>query len=868
MPEFDLIHVAKNGAIRAGLRCTSCELCEREDLVTNCMQPEGPVGADFLIVGHAPGFEDDQIGRHFTGENGRLVRSLLDESGIGDRNVIFSNALKCSLGEGKPKDGYWKRCRGHFRNELQQLRPKAIISFGGQALKWLTGFGGVRRFRRRGLPCVLDDQLVVYPFEQPVALKHANGHEYHSKRARYVKDLMWLRTKAIEGSLHIADPVKLDYKRANTVEDVLEFLAEFPEGSEVIVDLECGDPEFNGALYPYPENFIVAIGLSHGPGHARCIPLHARGISSLFYWSDEDEQRIRDAFLPFWKNHILRGHNLIQFDQKWLCVKWGLDKVDIRFEQMLAGHLLDEDPGGLGLEDMALRYTKMMPWKKKFTVRDIVRCCNYLANDVDANARIAPIIEGKLNDAQVWLHDNIQVPLSHEARRMEQRGVRIDVDAINRLNGHLIERLALEKKEIFACPEVQAWQLKNGRDFNPDSHPEMRDLLENYFKLECIKRTETGLYSTDASVLEHYEDEVPFLAHVLTSRRAGKLKSTYVDNIIERIDRHGDIIHYSIKLHGTVTGRPSFENPNVGNIPRADTAAKAGIEDPKLVKSIFVPRKTSSGTKIFLQCDYSQAELRTLAIYSDDTNLKQAYYDDLDVHSATAATAYGIPIEEFLERLDAEDPEIKGMRSNAKIINFGIIYGKSEASLQNDFIVAARTNERKAAKKEGRASNFTSEMEKAAMAEAQTFIAMHKKAYPGVWKWLNAQEAQIKAYGYQETKFGRRRHYHKIDNAAIRQAYNFPIQSTAADFTHIALVRCARVLRELGIDAYPVLTVYDSIIFECTSENMWEVAAIVKPIMENLGLPWMSVPMKVDVEAGLSWGKLKKLDLENRRVAA
>lgn len=868
MPEFDLIHVSKTGAIRTDMCCTACDLCEHEDLVTNCMKATGVPGADFLFVGHQPGVEDDEIGAPFTGSNGRLLRSLMEEARISPSQVIFTNTLKCSLHGAKPKETYWKRCRGHFRNELQRYQPKAIVSFGGQALKWLTGFSGVRRFRRRGLPCVLDDRLVVYPFEQALVLKHYQGAEYHRMRARMVKDFMWLRQKALEGTLHIADPVKTDYRRAQTVEDVLEFLAEFPKGSEVICDLETATPDFQMAAYPYPENVIVAIGFSNGPGHARCIPYQARGIASLRYWTEEEEARIKVALTEFFRTHILRGHNFIQFDQKWVSVKFDIELLDIRFEQMLAGHLLDEERGGLGLEDMAMRYTKMMPWKKTFTVKDIIKCCNYLACDVDANARIAPIIEGKLNEAQIWLHENIQVPLSHEARRMEQKGVRVDTEAIARLDGHLLELIQEEEKEIYSYPEIKAWQLKEGKTFNPESTHHLRDVLENYFRLECIKRTETGLYSTDREVLEHYEDDCPFVGNILRRRRSTKLKGTYVDNIRERVEKHGDIIHYSIKLHGTVTGRPSFADPNVGNIPRADTARKAGIEDPKLVKSIFVPRKTSSGTKIFLQCDYSQAELRTLAMYSDDENLKQAYFDDLDVHSATAATAYGIPMDEFLERLEAGDPDIKGYRSNAKIINFGIIYGKSEESLERDFIAAARSNERKAAKKQEREPNFTPAMEAAAKKEAQTFISMHKKAYPDVWRWLHAQEVQIRRHGYQETFFGRRRHYHKIDNAAIRQAFNFPIQSTAAEFTHVALIRCAKILRELEIDAYPVLTVYDSIVFECTSDNMWEVAEIVKPIMENLGFPWMTVPMKVDVEAGLSWGRLKKLDLENRRVAA
>jgi len=262
MPEFDLIHVAKSGAIRTDLSCTACELCEHEDLETNCMKAVGVQGADFLFAGHAPGIEDDGIGSPFTGSNGRLLRMLLEEAGILPSQIVFTNALKCALhGEAKTKETYWKKCRGHFRNELTEFRPKAIVSFGGAALKWLTGFSGVRRFRRRGLPCVLDESLVVYPFEQAHALKHYHGNEYHRMRARMVKDFMWLRTKALEGSLHVADPVKIDYQRALTVEDVFAFLAEFPEGSEVVVDLECRNPEFEGALYPYPENKIAAIGL-------------------------------------------------------------------------------------------------------------------------------------------------------------------------------------------------------------------------------------------------------------------------------------------------------------------------------------------------------------------------------------------------------------------------------------------------------------------------------------------------------------------------------------------------------------------------------------------------------------------------------
>lgn len=830
------------------MRCTSCDLCQNPELVTNCMTGTGDSGVTFMLVGHQPGVEDDKLGAPFTGSNGRLLHALLQESSWNTRDCFFTNALKCSLFGGKPKESYWKRCKGHFKNELREIKPQAIVAFGGIALKWLTGFSGVRRFRKRGLPCLFNPEIMVYPFEQPISLQNYEGEDYHRMRAQMVSDLIWLRQRARAGMLNIADDIPTDYKRAKTLQDVRDFLDEFPVGSEVYADLETAQPDHSGgSLFPYEGHKIVAIGFSKGAGHARTIPYQARGVSTLCYWTDEEEKQIHEWLGEFWKTRKFEGHNFVQFDQKWVCVRWGLDKLDIPFESLYASHILDETPGSHGLEALAIRYTKMLPWKSTFSVKDTVKCCTYLAKDVDAGWRVSQALKAKLDDSQEWLHHNIQMPFGHVARRMEQRGVLVDPEAVTACADNLSAVIDTARKEISAIDEVKAFELLNGCRLNVKSPEQIADLMENYLKLECLERTETGKYSTKQSVLEYWEDKTPFMSKLLLHRRAAKLKSTYCDGIAERMEATGPIMHYSIKTHGTVTGRPSFADPNVGNIPRKDTAAKSGIEDPSMIKAMFVPRKG----RCMLQADYSQAELRVLAMLSGDQNLIDTYAQGLDVHRATAAKLFQVPIDDVTS----------AQRSQAKAINFGIIYGKQEQTLIADFILAAMQK----ARKEG--IEFTPLMEAEATAAAQAALAGHRKAHPDVWRWMSQQEVTIRQRGYQKTPFGRRRRYWKIDHASIRQAYNFPVQSTAADFTHIAIVRTHKILQELGLDAPIVLTVYDSIIFEPKFEDMWEVADVAKRVMEGIEYPWMrGVRLKVDLEAGLSWGRLRELDLENRVV--
>ncbi len=855
MPEVNLLHVLKNGTVLTDSKCTNCALADNSRLETNCMSGTGRAGSMFIFAGHGPGIEDDSKGLPFTGGSGRLLRTLMSEANFNEANVYFTNAVKCCSFGGKPKESIWKKCKGHFVKELEEIKPKAIVAFGPSAFKWLTGFGGGNKFRRRGFPCVLDRSVTVYPFEQPSNLRELDGEDYQIARTEMLSDLLWIKQKGLQGELSLLDEVKTDYKRAKTVQDVLDFLAEFPAGTIVYADFETADENNNGSFFPYPGHKIVAIGFSNAPGHARAIPYKARGIKNLTYWTEEELEVIKAALGVFFKTHKFVGHNFIQFDQKWYTAEWDEEELEIPYEPQLMSHLLNEEIGFHDLETLAIQHSKMLPWKSEFTVKDILRCCEYLCKDVDAGSRLWTQLLSKLSPKQLWMHENLQVPLAYESRRMEQRGVRIDMDALNEVGQALDVQIEKADKEIRGCREVRAWEFKEGKTFNPDSPHDVRELMEHYLKLECIKRTETGLYGTSAAVLEYYEEDVEVIGYILKRRRSQKLKGTYVESLREKVAAHGEIINFGVKWHGTVTGRPAAGGGfNFYTIPRKDTAEKSGIEDPALIKSMVVASKPG---RILLQADYSQAELRVLASFSNDTLLKETYAAGIDVHTSTASKLFGVPMDQVT----------KAQRSDAKSVAFGIVYGKSEKGMEGAFVTAARDQEKRDARLEGRPMNFTKKMEQAAEDKGRGVLAAHKKSHPGIWAYLAKQEYLAKTQKFIETPFGRRRRFKTTDNRAIRQAFNFQIQSVGSgDITHTALIICARVLRALGIDAFPVITVYDSIVFDVRVEDLWEVAGIVKEIMEGLDLPWLTVPLLVDLEAGYSWGRLKELDLETRTV--
>lgn len=828
-------------------KCTRCDLCNNPLLKTNLMLGSGPVGAQLMFIGKAPAAEDDAVGEAMTGKGGRLFRDLLHDAQLPEKSVYITNCIKCSPHKLLLKDKHFKECKHHLISEIKRIKPKALVAVGSEALRWLTGYSGVRKLRRHGLPCLIDDNLLVFPMVQPASLWQAAESFRPRLRNEMVEDLIWLRQRCEAGELARQDELPVDYKTAQTVQDVRDFLAEFDNAQIVFADLETADSAFTeGRLFPDETGIITSIGFSKGPQHGRAIPLRAIGRATMYWWTDEEYPIVLGLIRDFLSRKSFCGHNWVQFDQKWIRHTFGLQGVRNVFDTMYGHYILDSEADSYALEDLARLYTTMTPWKRAYQCRDTAKLCYYQCRDVDATARVYCEEVKQYSAKQFELMSTLVLPLGDALRKMEQRGVAVDPVGLNSLRSYLDIRMTEELAAMKAMDPVKAYEFAENKSFNPMSNDCLSVVMGKYFKFSNLQKTEGGKTSVNANVLEALKHE-PFVAHLQPYKRLAKLKGTYCEGISDRLRKGRIHTTYGMLLS---TGRLNSTDPNLQNLPRPDTSGKV-LADPTMVKGMF----SAAPGYCLLEADMSQAELRNLATQCSDPVLVQAYLEDKDVHAFTAAKIYNVALEEVLSE----------QRDNAKRVNFGIIYGRTLESITEQFEEAYLKSWL-----EGKAHQGLTETQvrNKAIKDAKEFWDGHQSMFKGVWKWMNQQEIIIRTQGYQETRFGRRRYYEEITNHAIRAAYNFPIQSEASDWTLRSIARCTQILEEQKLDAWPVLTVHDSIIFEVKLECFWEVATIVKWVMENQNLPWINVPLKVDQKGGFSWGKLRKIDIAKRTIAA
>jgi DNA polymerase-1 len=790
------------------------------------MEGVGPKNPTYMIIGRSPGKEDDQIGSPMTGANGRLLRELLREAGIQYNDCFFTNTLRCCPFDTSIKERQWAACQDYLLKEIEAANPQVLIAAGAQAMTWLTGQTGLRKLRRRGLPCALPghERRLVFPIEQPVSLFRARGPEQTSMRNEMVGDLQWIREQNQSGNIHLGGDIPTDYQVAMTRESADRILDEVEAQDILACDLETGTTEWEPALFPYSNGRVVAVGFSWGAGIGRAIPLYARGTTSFLLWDDETYAHLVQRLTKIFQQKKVFGHNFLSFDQKWVRSLFGVEYCHTDFDTMLAHYLLDEERGTHGLERLALVYTTMPPWKAMFSLADTTSLCQYLCRDVDATWRLRQVFESMLTPKFRWLLNDLLLPLSDVLVDVEYKGVRVAGDALDKLNKVLKQKIGGLTGKIRSRQHIRLWESANNQEFNPGSSQQLSDVMENYMRLKCIKRTGSGAYSTDKEVLSHYSSK-PLIADIQMWRGLGKLHATYVEQMRRELGEDGHA-HTSYKPHGTTTGRLASASPNLQNLPREDTVKKV-LDDGSLIKAMFVPDEGHC----FLQADYSQIELRILACLSCDPAFLKIFHDGLDAHAAVAAEVYKIPIDEVT----------KAQRTSAKGLNFGIPYGMGEDTLIQRFVAAGNTE-----------------------AGARAFLADHKTTFPGVWNYMAQQERLIRTQKYQETPLGRRRRYTEITPEAVRQAYNFPIQSVASDLTLLSIIRIHHALLRMNLPARIVLTVYDSIILSVQMDRFWQVARVVKHLMESLAFPWLTVPIKADLEAGMDWGHLKKVDLEKQ----
>lgn len=433
------------------------------------------------------------------------------------------------------------------------------------------------------------------------------------------------------------------------------------------------------------------------------------------------------------------------------------------------------------------------------------RLAAYLLNpELAFNPNIPVQWDALQADSALWaLYQDVELPLVQVLKEMEQEGVRVDVDMLRNAEKELtIELNALEQ---------QVYQLTN-KTFNINSPKQVGEILFDELKLDSKhKKSKSGSYSTSEEVLLSIKDKHPVVGLILTYRELKKLISTYISALPTYINPTTGKIHTTYNQTTTATGRLSSSNPNLQNLPIRS-------ERGQLIRRAVIPDEGC----MFLSADYSQIELRLMAHFSQDPHLLQAFHSGQDIHAATAAKIFGIPIEQVT----------KEQRRQAKTANFGIIYGISAFGLSQQ-LDCSRT-------------------------EAKALIDGYFAAFPGVIDFIERQKELARNTGYAITLFGRKRYLPDIlsRNATVRSfaernAVNSPIQGTAADIIKMAMVTINRRLKEEGLKAKMIMQVHDELNFNVPMDEVERVKQIVVNEMQNV--VHLSIPLIADCGVGKNW---------------
>lgn len=506
------------------------------------------------------------------------------------------------------------------------------------------------------------------------------------------------------------------------------------------------------------------------------------------------------------------GHNIKE--EILVSLRYGIHINGVTFDSMIGQYLLNPSQNEYSLKSLANEYLNITVIdkeellgtgknKKAFREISLDKRASYIANELEIISRLEGIIKDLIKSQNMErLFYEVELPLINVLASMEYIGFTVDIEKLKELGEEFDEKIEVLTQTIYGLA---------GEEFNINSPKQLGEILFEKLRLPVIKKTKTG-YSTNAEVLESLTEVHPIAEKILEYRQLVKLKSTYVDGLISVIDKNTGKVHSSFNQTITTTGRISSTEPNLQNIP-------IRTEEGRKIRKVFVP---SSSEYILVDADYSQIELRVLASIADDPKLKEAFFTGEDIHRKTASEVFGVKLEEVTPL----------MRSRAKAVNFGIVYGISDYGLARDLKISRK--------------------------EAKQYIDNYFKNYVKVKEYMQNIVEQGKSKGYVETILHRRRYLpelasknYNIRSFGERMAMNTPIQGSAADIIKLAMVNVYNELRKRNMKSRLILQVHDELIVEAHRDEVEEVKVLLKDLMENAIK--LNVPLSVDMEIGDSW---------------
>ena len=557
-------------------------------------------------------------------------------------------------------------------------------------------------------------------------------------------------------------------------------------------------------------------------------PITAELVGIAFSWEsgkgfylpfpkDKDEaQKIIEELRPFFEaEHIEKIGQNLKYDIKVLA-KYKIEVKGKLFDTMLAHYLINPDMRHNMdvLAETYLNYTPIpienligKPGKNQLSMHDVPldKQTEYAVEDADITLQLKEHFQEELGEANTQsLFDDIEIPLLSVLADMELEGIKLDSNFLKGLSNELEEDIkTLEAKIYFEA----------GEEFNIASPKQLGDILFDKLKLvDKPKKTKTGQYATSEDILSYLAKDHDIIQHILDYRGLAKLKSTYVDALPLQVEPSTGRVHTDYMQTVAATGRLASNNPNLQNIP-------IRTERGREVRKAFIPRNEDY---TLLSADYSQIELRIIAALSEEENMINAFKRGEDIHASTASKVFNVPLSEVTRE----------QRSNAKTVNFGIIYGVSAFGLSNQTDLSR--------------------------SEAKDLIDTYYATYPKLRSFVSEQVDFARDNGYVQTVLGRRRYLKDINSrnavvrgAAERNAVNAPIQGSAADIIKIAMIHIHSKLKEEHYKTKMLLQVHDELVFDVFKPELEAVKTLVKTEMENAYK--LSVPLVVDLGVGNNW---------------
>ncbi|MCO8194371.1 DNA polymerase I [Anaerofustis sp. NSJ-163] len=565
-----------------------------------------------------------------------------------------------------------------------------------------------------------------------------------------------------------------------------------------------------------------------------CKVLEKKDYISIYFVLNDENNKLKEAMIFDGEKFYLfdltvlpvsdmaaimnKNNNIITHDFKnvYKCFKREGYDVECSFDTYIGGYVLNPSDERYSLEVMGKKYLDVDLKEDKgeavqqsfLDIEDKEKYLTYIKKAKCIYSLYKLLNEKIKEEGMEELYNNIEHKLMYVLADMEIEGFKVDVNMLEVLGEDFdkrVENLTKQIRELAGEDE----------SFNVNSTKQLGHVLFEKLNLPVIKKTKTG-YSTNIEVLEKLKDHHPIIPLIIELRQVSKLNSTYVKGFVTLIDRKEDKIHSTFNQTITTTGRISSSNPNLQNIP-------VRTNEGRIIRKVFIPSKEGN---VLVDADYSQIELRVLAHISSDEKLINAFKNNEDIHARTASEVFGVNIEDVTSE----------MRSRAKAVNFGIVYGISDFGLSKDLNISRKN--------------------------AKEYIDTYLAKYPNVSKYMKDIVEFAKENGYVTTMFNRRRYINEIHSKNFnvrsfgeRTALNTPIQGSAADIIKLAMINVESEIKKRNLKSKLILQVHDELIIDAPENEVMEVKEILKDKMENAVK--MDCPLKADINVGKNWFEAK-----------